>query len=52
MIKARLKWCVEDRGRWYVRKPGHRKIRIREKCYDAEGRITPEFNFRTLPSST
>jgi integrase len=43
MIKARLKYCVEDRGRWYVRKPGHRKIRIHATCYDPHGRITPEF---------
>ena len=43
MIQARLKYCVEDRGRWYVRKPGHRKIRIQATCYDAEGRITAEF---------
>lgn len=43
MIKARLEYCVEDRGRWYVRRPGHRKIRINATCYDAAGRITPEF---------
>jgi integrase len=43
MIKARLKYCVEDRGRWYVRKPGYRKIRIHATCYDADGQITPQF---------
>ena len=29
--------------RYYVRKPGHRKIRIRETFKDVEGRITPAF---------
>jgi integrase len=48
MIKTRLKHCVFDpdqRGnpRYYVRKPGHKKIRIWETFEDAEGRITPEF---------
>jgi site-specific recombinase XerD len=43
MIKVQYKHCIEDRGRWYVRKPGHKKIRIRVEPYDAEGRINPEF---------
>jgi hypothetical protein len=48
MIKTRLTYCVYDpdhRGnaRYYVRKPGHKKIRIREKFEDRDGRITPEF---------
>jgi site-specific recombinase XerD len=48
MIETRLKYCVYDpdpRGnpRYYVRKPGHKKIRIREIFEDREGRITPEF---------
>src|SRR6516162_4432766 len=48
MIKTRLKHCVFDpdpngNPRYYVRKPGHRKIRIRETFEDAEGNITPAF---------
>ncbi|MGY3443715.1 tyrosine-type recombinase/integrase [Bradyrhizobium sp. USDA 4473] len=48
MIKTRLKYCVFDpdpRGnpRYYVRKPGHKKIRIRQTFEDATGRITAEF---------
>jgi integrase len=48
MIKTRLKYCVFDpdpngNPRYYVRKPGHRKIRIREIFDDADGNITPAF---------
>jgi integrase len=48
MIKTRLKYCVFDpdpngNPSYYVRKPGHKKIRIRETFEDAEGRITPAF---------
>ena len=48
MIETRLKHCVFDpdqRGnpRYYVRKPGHKKIRIRATYEDANGRVTPEF---------
>jgi integrase len=48
MIKTRLKYCVFDpdpRGnaRYYFRKPGHKKIRIRETFEHADGRITPAF---------
>jgi hypothetical protein len=48
MIKTRLKYCVFDpdpngNDRYYVRKPGHKKIRIRETFEDAGGRITPAF---------
>jgi site-specific recombinase XerD len=48
MMKTRLKYCVFDpdpRGneRYYVRKPGRRKIRIREPFDDHTGKITPEF---------
>jgi integrase len=48
MIKTRLKYCVYDpdpngNDRYYVRKPGHKKIRIKETFEDAEGRITPAF---------
>jgi integrase len=48
MIKTRLKYCVYDpdpngNDRYYVRKPGQKKIRIRETFEDAEGHITPEF---------
>src|SRR5262249_23645192 len=43
MIKARLKYCIEDRGRWYLRKPGRRKIRIRVELENANGGIRPEF---------
>ncbi|MCK1618932.1 site-specific integrase [Bradyrhizobium sp. 159] len=48
MIKTRLKYCVYDpdpngNDRYYVRTPGHRKIRIRETFEDGDGRITPAF---------
>ncbi|MEH2503682.1 integrase [Bradyrhizobium sp. AZCC 1578] len=48
MIKTRLRYCVFDpdrRGnpRYYVRKPGSKKIRIREAFEDREGNIRPEF---------
>jgi integrase len=48
MIKTRLKYCVYDpdpngNDRYYVRKPGHSKIRIKETFQDADGRVTPEF---------
>jgi integrase len=48
MIKTRLKYCVYDpdpngNDRYYVRKPEHNKIRIKETFQDATGRITPEF---------
>ena len=48
MIKTRLKYCVYDpdpngNDRYYVRKPGHKKIRIKETFHDAEGQITAAF---------
>jgi integrase len=48
MMETRLKYCVFDpdpngNDRYYVRKPGHKKIRIRETFEDADGRITPAF---------
>ena len=48
MIKTRLKHCVFDpdpngNPRYYVRKPGHKKIRIRETFEGADGHVTPEF---------
>lgn len=48
MIKTRLRYCVYDpdpRGnhRYYVRVPGRKKIRIRERFEDENGDITPEF---------
>ncbi|WLA58524.1 tyrosine-type recombinase/integrase [Bradyrhizobium diazoefficiens] len=48
MIKTRLKYCVFDpdpngNPRYYVRKPGRPKIRIREAFEGADGTITPEF---------
>jgi hypothetical protein len=48
MMKTRLKYCVFDpdpngNERYYVRKPGRRKIRIREPFEDRAGNITPEF---------
>jgi site-specific recombinase XerD len=48
MIKTRLRYCVFDpdpngNPRYYVRKPGQPKIRIRELFEDASGTITPEF---------
>ena len=48
MIKTQLKHCVYDpdqngNDRYYVRKPGQKKIRIRETFKDASGNITPAF---------
>jgi integrase len=48
MIKTRLKYCVYDpdpngNDRYYVRKPGRAKIRIREEFQDARGNITAKF---------
>jgi site-specific recombinase XerD len=48
MIKTTLRYCVFDpdpngNERYYVRKPGRRKIRIREVYKDTTGQITPEF---------
>lgn len=48
MIKTRLRYCVfdpdpNDNARYYVRKPGRKKIRIRAPFEDAGGNITPEF---------
>jgi integrase len=43
MIKARLKYLIEDRGMYYVRRPGQKKIRIRETYQDADGQITQAF---------
>ncbi|MHC2247855.1 tyrosine-type recombinase/integrase [Bradyrhizobium elkanii] len=48
MIKTRLKYCVFDpdpRGnpRYYLRKPGCKKIRIHATFEDGAGRITAEF---------
>jgi integrase len=48
MIKTRLRYCVFDpdpngNARYYVRKPGRPKIRIREPFEDAGGNITSEF---------
>ncbi|MCP2207750.1 tyrosine-type recombinase/integrase [Bradyrhizobium diazoefficiens] len=48
MIKTRLRYCVYDpdpRGnpRYYVRKPGFKKVRIREVFEDRNGNISPEF---------
>jgi integrase len=48
MIKTRLRYCVFDpdpngNARYYVRRPGRSKIRIREPFEDANGNITPEF---------
>jgi integrase len=48
MIKTRLKYCVFDpdpngNARYYVRKPGRPKIRIKEPFEDREGKITQEF---------
>jgi site-specific recombinase XerD len=48
MIKTRLRYCVFDpdpngNARYYVRKPGRPKIRIREKFDDASGNISSEF---------
>ncbi|UQR65105.1 hypothetical protein LRP30_07600 [Bradyrhizobium sp. C-145] len=48
MIKTRLKYCVFDpdrRGnpRYYVRKPGHKKIRIHQAFEDETGHVTAEF---------
>jgi site-specific recombinase XerD len=48
MIKTRLRYCVFDpdsngNDRYYVRKAGCPKIRIREAFADAQGNVTPEF---------
>jgi integrase len=48
MIKAMLKYLVSDpdangNPRYYVRRPGRKKIRIREPYRGADGNITPEF---------
>ncbi|MFT4115609.1 tyrosine-type recombinase/integrase [Bradyrhizobium sp.] len=48
MIKTRLKYCVFDpdpngNDRYYVRKPGRPKVRIRQTFEAADGTITPEF---------
>jgi integrase len=48
MIKTRLKYCVYDpdpagNPRYYVRKPGRPKVRIRERFENSDGTITPEF---------
>ena len=48
MIKATLKYLVSDpdeRGneRYYVRRPGRKKIRIREPYRGSDGNLTPEF---------
>ena len=48
MMKTRLKFCVYDpdpngNPRYYVRKVGRLKIRIREPFEDSSGTITPEF---------
>lgn len=48
MIKTRLRYCVFDpdpngNDRYYVRKPGQKKIRIRERFEDENGNISKEF---------
>lgn len=48
MIKTRLRYCVFDpdpngNERYYVRKPGQKKLRIRERFEDENGNITKEF---------
>ena len=48
MIKTRLRYCVFDpdpngNPRYYIRKPGRAKIRIREPFEGPDGNITPEF---------
>jgi len=48
MIKTRLKYCVYDpdrfgNDRYYIRKPGHKKVRIRETFEDGQGNITEAF---------
>jgi integrase len=48
MIKTRLRYCVFDPDpsgnvRYYVRRPGRPKIRIREAFEDSDGNISPEF---------
>ena len=48
MIKTRLRHCVFDpipggNPRYYVRKPGFKKVRIREVFEDRAGNITREF---------
>jgi integrase len=47
-MKTRLRYCVFDpdpngNARYYVRKPGRTKIRIRAAFEDAGGNVTPEF---------
>jgi integrase len=48
MIKTRLRYCVFDpdpngNPRYYIRKPGRPKIRIREPFEGPDGNVTPEF---------
>lgn len=48
MITTRLRYCVYDpdrngNARYYIRKAGQKKIRIRERFEDENGNITPEF---------
>jgi integrase len=48
MIKTRLRYCVFDpdsngNARYYVRRPGRTKIRIRERFEGNDGNITAEF---------
>jgi hypothetical protein len=48
VIETRLKYCLFDpdpngNDRYYVRKRGHRKIRIWETFQDSDGRITAAF---------
>jgi hypothetical protein len=43
MIDVRPKYLVEDRGMYYVRRPGHKKIRIRETYKDPNGVVTSSF---------
>lgn len=48
MIKTRLRYCVFDpdrfgNDRYYFRKPGSKKIRIRERFADDRGNVTREF---------
>jgi hypothetical protein len=47
MIEVTLKYLVSDpaggNARYYVRRPGRKKIRIREVYKGADGNVTPEF---------
>jgi integrase len=47
MIEVTLKYLVYDpaggKARYYVRRPGRKKIRIREVYKGADGNVTPEF---------